>query len=92
MIRNKSLICKLESVSGWSVNEVVSWIKKVKLSQDYSPLIIQNDINGLALVSMKQKEDWEELGITVVGHQRALSIKKVFRVVKELSNFQKNGT
>lgn len=65
---------KEPSASDWSIDEVVAWIKKVNISQDYSHLIIQNEINGLALESMKSKEDWMELGITVLGHARALSV------------------
>ncbi len=46
----------------------------MNLSQDYSSLIFKHEINGLALKSMKNKEDWMELGITVFGHVRALAV------------------
>jgi hypothetical protein len=61
------------SISDWSTDEVIKWMKKLKLSKDYSSLIIENNINGLALKTMKDKEDWKEAGIIVFGDLRALT-------------------
>lgn len=57
----------------WTVDDVVTWIKTLPLSQDYSPLIKSNHLTGLALETMKDKEDWKDLGVSVFGDIRALS-------------------
>lgn len=66
--------------SQWSVDEVADWIKGLRLSEDYAGLVKSNHLNGLALESMKEKEDWKELGVTVFGDVRALSmaVQKLF--------------
>jgi hypothetical protein len=57
----------------WHVPDVITWVKSLSLSQDYSKLIKDAHITGKALRTMKTKDDWKELGITVFGDVRALS-------------------
>lgn len=62
------------------MDEVATWLKSVKLSQDYSELIKTNHVTGLALESMKDKDDWKDLGVSVFGDYRALAmaVQKLF--------------
>jgi len=56
-----------------TIDEVVEWIKALKLSEDYSKLIIDNAIDGPVLVSMTN-EDWKNLGITKFGDIRKCTL------------------
>jgi hypothetical protein len=55
-------------------------MSELKLATDYSNLIRTQNVNGTVLKTMKNKEDWQELGVKVFGDIRILveSTKKLF--------------
>lgn len=65
----------------WEVDDVVKWIQGLKLSQDYSSLIKEEHMNGMALETMQSSDDWKMLGVQKFGDQRALvnAVKKLFQ-------------
>ncbi len=57
---------KSTSVTSWSVDDVVQWMKSLGLKNYYSSIIQSNAIDGDALMMM-QSEHFNEIGITVMG-------------------------
>jgi serine/threonine protein kinase len=51
----------------WTVDNVCDWMKQLNLTKDYSSLIQSNGIDGEALLQMKSKDEWRELGVTAFG-------------------------
>ncbi len=64
---------KSTSVSSWSVDDVVEWMKSLTLGKDYSSVIQSNLIDGDAL-SMMTPDDFKEIGINAMG-----DLKKIQR-------------
>src|SRR4051812_18506985 len=58
-------------VNDWSVEDVISWMKSLKLSKDYSNTIEENGVDGSALVILTE-DDWKSMGITAVGDRRKI--------------------
>jgi hypothetical protein len=64
----------------WDPVRVAEWIKSLhnreppKLSQDFSSLIAEHNIQGEILKAM-MKEDWKEIGITKVGDLKILELE-----------------
>lgn len=56
----------------WTTDDVVMFLKTLKLSKDYSEIIKQNNVNGEVLETMT-RSDWQEVGITVFGDLRILT-------------------
>lgn len=57
----------------WKVEQVVEWINKQKLLEDYSHFIRNEHITGLALETMKKEEDWRQLGVVNLEDQKVLA-------------------
>ncbi len=70
---------KSTPVTSWSVDDVVGWMKSLRLKKDNSSIIQSNDIDGDALMMM-QSEHFKEIGITVMRNllriQRGLAALK----------------
>lgn len=62
------------------MEHVVSWVKKLDLSEDFSDLIRAEHITGLALEIMTSKDDWKEIGVKKAGDNRTLAnaVRKLF--------------
>ncbi len=58
--------CKSTSVTSWSVDDVVQWMKSLGSGKDYSSVIQANLIDGDALSNMTP-DDFKDAGITAVG-------------------------
>lgn len=58
--------------SYWSVEDVITWMSGLKLVSDYREMIKMGNVNGEVLQTMKTKEDWKELGVSVFGDLRIL--------------------
>jgi len=56
----------------WKVDEVCQWAKGLSLSQSYDSVLKSGQVDGVVLLTMKSKEDWNELGIAVFGDVRKL--------------------
>jgi len=79
-ISNSNLNSK-KNVSTWNIDEVVTWMEKLELSKSYEELIRSNNVIGKVLKTMKSKEDWKELGVSLFGDLRILSssTEKLFK-------------
>ncbi|XP_037923705.1 diacylglycerol kinase eta [Hermetia illucens] len=75
--------CKLPStnsrdaVSNWGVNEVVTWLETMQLSE-YVETFVANDIRGKELLTLGRR-DLKELGVVKVGH-----VKRILQAIKDL--------
>lgn len=70
---------KAEDATNWSVDEVCKWMKTLKLAKDYSAEIKNYNIHGDVLETMRTKDDWEQVGITLFGDVRTL-LKEVAKL------------
>ena len=66
-----------EAVSNWGVNEVITWLEAMQLSE-YIDSFIKNDIRGKELLTLARR-DLKELGVTKVGH-----VKRILQAIKDL--------
>lgn len=66
-----------EAVSNWGVNEVITWLEAMQLSE-YIDTFIKNDIRGKELLTLARR-DLKELGVTKVGH-----VKRILQAIKDL--------
>ncbi|XP_070063165.1 diacylglycerol kinase eta isoform X6 [Drosophila virilis] len=67
-----------EAVSNWSVNEVVTWLETMQLSE-YVDSFLKNDIRGKELLTLGRR-DLKDLGVVKVGH-----VKRILQAIKDLS-------
>ena len=61
-----------DSVSGWSVDEVSSWLSSLGLPE-YSEQFKANDVRGAELLHL-EKADLNDLGVTKIGHIKRLQV------------------
>jgi diacylglycerol kinase (ATP) len=66
-----------EAVSNWGVNEVITWLEAMQLSE-YIDSFIKNDIRGKELLTLARR-DLKDLGVTKVGH-----VKRILQAIKDL--------
>ncbi|XP_037950398.1 diacylglycerol kinase eta isoform X4 [Teleopsis dalmanni] len=66
-----------EAVSNWSVNEVVTWLETMQLSE-YVDSFLKNDIRGKELLTLGRR-DLKDLGVIKVGH-----VKRILQAIKDL--------
>jgi diacylglycerol kinase (ATP) len=66
-----------EAVCNWGVNEVITWLDAMQMSE-YIDSFIKNDIRGKELLTLARR-DLKELGVTKVGH-----VKRILQAIKEL--------
>lgn len=66
-----------EAVSNWGVNEVITWLEAMQLSE-YIDSFIKNDIRGKELLTLARR-DLKDLGVTKVGH-----VKRILLAIKDL--------
>eukprot|EP01125_Pyxidicula_operculata_P020420 TRINITY_DN7536_c0_g1_i2.p1 TRINITY_DN7536_c0_g1~~TRINITY_DN7536_c0_g1_i2.p1 ORF type:complete len:177 (+),score=21.25 TRINITY_DN7536_c0_g1_i2:197-727(+) len=59
-------------VTKWTPQEVASWMSRIRLSRDYTSLIVDNAVDGEVLVDMTRTQDWRDLGISIFGDVRKL--------------------
>ncbi|XP_039231591.1 diacylglycerol kinase eta isoform X11 [Drosophila yakuba] len=67
-----------EAASNWSVNEVVTWLETMQLSE-YVDSFLKNDIRGKELLTLGRR-DLKDLGVVKVGH-----VKRILQAIKDLS-------
>ncbi|XP_053969268.1 diacylglycerol kinase eta-like isoform X1 [Anastrepha ludens] len=67
-----------EAVSNWSVNEVVTWLETMQLSE-YVDSFLKNDIRGKELLTLGRR-DLKDLGVVKVGH-----VKRILQAIKDMS-------
>lgn len=65
------------AVHNWSVNEVVTWLETMQLSE-YVESFLKNDIRGKELLTLGRR-DLKDLGVVKVGH-----IKRILQAIKDL--------
>lgn len=75
--RNSGRSSSLEAVTNWGVNEVITWLEAMQLSE-YIDSFIKNDIRGKELLTLARR-DLKELGVTKVGH-----VKRILQAIKDL--------
>jgi len=68
-----TLLAHKVTVAAWSVADVCYWFSSLSLSQHYTPIMEENNINGEVLLNM-HKDDWQEVGITNFGDIRILML------------------
>jgi diacylglycerol kinase (ATP) len=66
-----------EAVTNWGVNEVITWLEAMQLSE-YIDSFIKNDIRGKELLTLARR-DLKDLGVTKVGH-----VKRILQAIKDL--------
>ncbi|XP_055852090.1 diacylglycerol kinase eta isoform X2 [Episyrphus balteatus] len=66
-----------DAVSNWSVNEVVTWLEAMQMSE-YVDSFVRNDIRGKELLSLGRR-DLKDLGVVKVGH-----VKRILQAIKDL--------
>ncbi|XP_032593340.1 diacylglycerol kinase eta isoform X1 [Drosophila grimshawi] len=67
-----------EAANNWSVNEVVTWLETMQLSE-YVDSFLKNDIRGKELLTLGRR-DLKDLGVVKVGH-----VKRILQAIKDLS-------
>ncbi|XP_037891184.1 diacylglycerol kinase eta isoform X3 [Glossina fuscipes] len=67
-----------EAVSNWSVNEVVTWLETMQLSE-YVDSFLKNDIRGKELLTLGRR-DLKDLGVIKVGH-----VKRILQAIKDMN-------
>lgn len=67
-----------DSVNSWGVNEVITWLEAMQLSE-YIDSFVKNDIRGKELLLLTRR-DLKELGVSKIGH-----IKRILQAIKDLS-------
>ncbi|XP_064545646.1 diacylglycerol kinase eta isoform X2 [Drosophila montana] len=67
-----------EAASNWSVNEVVTWLETMQLSE-YVDSFLKNDIRGKELLTLGRR-DLKDLGVVKVGH-----VKRILQAIKDLT-------
>ncbi|XP_073819410.1 diacylglycerol kinase eta isoform X3 [Musca autumnalis] len=67
-----------EAVSNWSVNEVVTWLETMQLSE-YVDSFLRNDIRGKELLTLGRR-DLKDLGVIKVGH-----VKRILQAIKDMN-------
>ncbi|KAH8294901.1 hypothetical protein KR018_004265 [Drosophila ironensis] len=67
-----------EAANNWSVNEVVTWLETMQLSE-YVDSFLKNDIRGKELLALGRR-DLKDLGVIKVGH-----VKRILQAIKDLS-------
>lgn len=70
--------CEREKVTNWGVNEVITWLDTMQLSE-YIDSFIKNDIRGKELLTLARR-DLKDLGVTKVGH-----VKRILQAIKDLN-------
>ncbi|XP_013118345.1 diacylglycerol kinase eta isoform X1 [Stomoxys calcitrans] len=68
-----------EAVSNWSVNEVVTWLETMQLSE-YVDSFLRNDIRGKELLTLGRR-DLKDLGVIKVGH-----VKRILQAIKDMND------
>lgn len=69
----------------WTIEQTADWVvKSAKLSANYRDIFMENEVNGVALLALKQ-DDLKAMGINKIGPLTALSsslaaLKKRFNV------------
>jgi hypothetical protein len=71
--KNSKLIVKK-----WNCEKVNQWMKNLNLTNDYSSMIINEGIDGEALLEMTE-EKWKELGVI-----ETKDINKLVNIIKNL--------
>ncbi|XP_034487795.1 diacylglycerol kinase eta isoform X1 [Drosophila innubila] len=66
-----------EAANNWSVNEVVTWLETMQLSE-YVDSFLKNDIRGKELLTLGRR-DLKDLGVVKVGH-----VKRILQAIKDL--------
>ncbi|XP_067638667.1 diacylglycerol kinase eta isoform X2 [Eurosta solidaginis] len=67
-----------DAVSNWSVDEVVTWLETMQLSE-YVDSFLKNDIRGKELLTLGRR-DLKDLGVVKVGH-----VKRILQAIKDMS-------
>ncbi|XP_046804987.1 diacylglycerol kinase eta isoform X7 [Lucilia cuprina] len=67
-----------EAVSNWSVNEVITWLETMQLSE-YVDSFLRNDIRGKELLTLGRR-DLKDLGVIKVGH-----VKRILQAIKDMN-------
>ncbi|XP_065354344.1 diacylglycerol kinase eta isoform X2 [Calliphora vicina] len=67
-----------EAVSNWSVNEVITWLENMQLSE-YVDSFLRNDIRGKELLTLGRR-DLKDLGVIKVGH-----VKRILQAIKDMN-------
>ncbi|XP_075145113.1 diacylglycerol kinase eta isoform X2 [Haematobia irritans] len=68
-----------EAVNNWSVNEVVTWLETMQLSE-YVDSFLRNDIRGKELLTLGRR-DLKDLGVIKVGH-----VKRILQAIKDMND------
>ncbi|XP_055903306.1 diacylglycerol kinase eta isoform X2 [Eupeodes corollae] len=66
------------AVCNWSVNEVVTWLEAMQMSE-YADTFVKNDIRGKELLSLVRR-DLKDLGVVKVGH-----VKRILQAIRDIS-------
>lgn len=72
-----------DSVSGWTLDEVSSWLGSLGLSE-YSEQFKANDVRGAELLHL-EKADLNDLGVSKIGHIKRLQVGKKEQIYHSLS-------
>lgn len=67
-----------EAASNWSVDEVVTWLETMQLSE-YVESFMKNDIRGKELLTLGRR-DLKDLGVVKVGH-----VKRILQAIKDMN-------
>ncbi|XP_055374995.1 diacylglycerol kinase eta isoform X2 [Condylostylus longicornis] len=73
----KSITNTRDSVNNWGVNEVVTWLETMQLSE-YVESFMKNDVRGKELLTLGRR-DLKDLGVVKVGH-----VKRILQAIKDL--------
>lgn len=78
-VAQKSTASTRETVNGWGVSEVNTWLEAMQLGE-YIETFTRNDIRGKELLALN-RGDLKELGITKVGHA-----KRILQAISDLKS------
>lgn len=68
-----------EAANNWSVDEVVTWLETMQLSE-YVESFMKNDIRGKELLTLGRR-DLKDLGVVKVGH-----VKRILQAIKDMND------
>lgn len=68
-----------EAANNWSVDEVVTWLETMQLSE-YVETFMKNDIRGKELLTLGRR-DLKDLGVVKVGH-----VKRILQAIRDMND------
>lgn len=77
-VAQKSTASTRETVSGWGVTEVITWLEAMQMGE-YVDTFTRNDVRGKELLALSRR-DLKDLGIIKVGH-----LKRILQAITDLN-------